>query len=1349
MKTRLLFFLTIVCISVVSLCAQNTLVEWNFDGKYEMTTDGSRIATPSEDGTFFALGDGKSTERFYQTYSDIQIADAGVLTAKGAGCYNSVQLSDCNNTATVRLYYAGQNNIADYSNAENHDNYFQFAFSTSGYQDITVEFSYAANSDSPTYLRLAYSTDNGASWIDGGENFERHANWWIFTPHSIELTGAKNKENVLVRLIGGNDATSANGAINMDYFRVSGDILSVPKEIRTVFESDFSDWTSVLSPLSTIPSYTGEILIDPTSNFFAGSPSESDQSGKYQAPCIVPYRTHYLALKKGAATTGKIGPIKNLRSFTFIEGNTGNSRGSTVSIIGKDEAVETPVLTQSINSYTGNAQGVEHTLDLVANNISYTNGSDKSGSSDFTFTDAQREEAYIIFNNWQPEEGADPNKDSYFFYMAIDAEVEITANQVSLTTAVSPANSGNIKQTPNGLEFDEGTSITLTAEPAFGYEFSKWLDDQGNELSANNPYSFDLDEDMNVVAEFVPKNIYSLQVNALGGNDYLVNISPKGELINGVLYYEEGAEIRLDATASIANNKLLTFTNWSDNSTEAVKVFTITENTQFTANYSAVDFIVGWDLHLDEPGGQRAADYKYDTENQGMLSIRKADGTTSTWLKKGISAGKYEGRYGAVNWRPIADKYYYEISFSTQGFSNVSVSAAMLYNYNAYSIQKVQYSVDGEEYFDLGNYSFVSAKTWYEESFNLPESVNGQSKVYVRFIPDYSSAIVGTESTNDGTAITDIYVIADSNEADDTVAPLLVSSIPENESEDITANGSVILTFDERVFAGNGNCSLNGEILEPVFTGKTVKFSYSGLAYNTPYTFTVPDGAILDKSGNAFEGCEITFTTMNKVQPSSRIYDLVVAADGSGDFLTVSEAIAYAPANRVSPYLIFIKEGIYNEHVEIPENKPYIHLIGQDVEKVTIADSRLSGDASGQINYHVSQGATVVVQAPNFFAENITFDNSWGVEKNAGPQALAMYSNNDRFVLNNCKLRSYQDTYLTSTKNIGDRHYLKNCFIEGAVDFIYGGGDVYFDECTLNIVRKSGGYIVAPSHKLGTAWGYVFMNNTITAPAPANETSVWLGRPWKDAPKAVYINTKAQVSIPAAGWHDNMGAIPAIFADYNTMDANGNPLDLSNRIEDYWYMDNGTKIEGKAKNFLTDEEAASYTVKNVLSGNDFWQPALLTEAVAAPVITGDEGTINWEHVPYAISYVIIKNGIVIDFVTDNTFTDEQGANADIYHVQAVNEYGGLSTISNKYIADYTGGSVIGNSESTLKIYANKGRIFVQNIDIPSKIQVYSLSGMLLKNFEVAENLDFSVLKGSYIVRVANAVNTKSVVLIVQ
>lgn len=140
-----------------------------------------------------------------------------------------------------------------------------------------------------------------------------------------------------------------------------------------------------------------------------------------------------------------------------------------------------------------------------------------------------------------------------------------------------------------------------------------------------------------------------------------------------------------------------------------------------------------------------------------------------------------------------------------------------------------------------------------------------------------------------------------------------------------------------------------------------------------------------------------------------------------------------------------------------------------------------------------------------------------------------------------------------------------------------------------------------------------------------------------------------------------MGGLPALWADYNTVDANGNPVDLSQRESYYYYTDSNTgqKVEKfNVKNYLTDEESAQYTIKNVCGGTDNWQPDLMCEACDAPEVKGENGVLTWDAVPYAICYVVTKNGVVASITTDTSF--DGYSDGDKWQVQAVNEYGGLS-----------------------------------------------------------------------------------------
>ena len=855
----------------------------------------------------------------------------------------------------------------------------------------------------------------------------------------------------------------------------------------------------------------------------------------------------------------------------------------------------------------------------------------------------------------------------------------------TLAVTAADAAAGTVSSNPAGTEFDEGTRITVTATENFGYHFAAWVDETGTTVSADNPYSFEISKNTTLTATYTKNNVYALNLELEGGaNANLVQFAPEGNVVDGVHYYEEGTDVRLTAL----DNRILTFTNWEDSSTDPERDVKMDGEKNLTATFSAEDYIVGWDLYNDNPTSERAADYKDETENAGLLSLRNEAGNTSTWLANGVAKGQMNGKYAARVWRPLADRYYFEISFSTKGYENIRLSAAVGDDFNAHETVYAQVSLDGTNYTTFGTYH-LPYRAWDSEEFELPDSVAGQDLIRIRFMPDWSSQLVGSESENDGLAVAEIFVLADKDIVNDNEAPGIVSTLPKNGAEGVTANGSVILTFDEKVAAGSngGKATLDGREIEPAVSGKTVVYRYTGLKYATKYTFSLPSGAIEDRSGNAFEGIELEFTTMERQQPEARVYDAVVDQDGTGDYLTVQAAIDAAPENRIRPWLIFIKEGTYKEHVNIPENKPYLHFTGQSRDKVKITDDKLSG---GDNALPVDDGATFVARSSDLYFEGISFENSYGVEKNDGPQALALNTKNDRVVFNNCGMYSYQDTWITPSES-SCRGYVKNCFIEGAVDFIYNNGDYFFDGCTLNIVRKDGGYIVAPSHDAGSKWGYVFMNNTITAPGVPSETSVWLGRPWHNRPKTVFINTRAEVTIPAAGWFDHMGGIPAVFADYNTMDADGNPVDLTHRRSEYWYVgDSGDTIRGTAKNRLTDEEAAQYTIENVLRGTDSWQPELLTEPCAAPVpvISEEKKEITWEAVPYAICYVITKDGKVEGFTTNTWCTYDEGS---VYSLQAVNEYGGLSRAA-VATSEPTGiGSVEADGELTVKgIYTADG-----------------------------------------------------------
>ncbi|MDR0833237.1 MAG: Ig-like domain-containing protein [Candidatus Symbiothrix sp.] len=999
----------------------------------------------------------------------------------------------------------------------------------------------------------------------------------------------------------------------------------------------------------------------------------------------------FLMAAKSATPYIELSPLASITKVEFIHAATGGSRGYQ---LWKKSATDADWVSVS-NAYANPAQGSLVTVNINEENVA------------------------LKFTNLTN------NQNAYLFDLRIYGNYVSTAPQANLTTSVNIEGAGTINRSKNSDTYDVGTELTLTATANFGYRFVKWTDGEGGTLATNAEYTVILDADKTIIAVFEQLTTYSLQLTIAGSQWGEVQLSP--EPVGGK--YPAGTIV----TATVIPNAVTSFSFWETGGSELSRQVQVNEDTELTATFDELSFIVGWNFKVQEPRGNRSADFFAKTDNKGIMNQLKPDGSPVNWL---ANTGSFSPSYPCIRkWTAEADflteQRYYQASFSTTGYTNIEVKSLVGGNYQVYTKQMMQYSLDGNEFKNLITVDIADAHnaTWVDCNATLPTEAEGLEKVYIRWIADTASPIKGTG--NDGTALTNIFVFADKVIVNDTDAPVFISSNPAEGSSTASANGSIVLTFNEKVQAVAGkNITLNGEELTGVYGSKTATFKYTKLAYNTEYTFIVPEGALTDLSGNPFAGITIKFRTMNRPAPIAKVFDAIVASDGTGDYTGVQAAIDAAPTNASSPYLIYIKDGNYTGHVEIPANKPFIHLTGQSKDGVIIADNRLSGDAGdGTPVYHVSLGATVVVNATDVYFENITFENTWGYEKQAGPQALAINTNNDRIIFKNCAMRSYQDTWITSTRGVNDRHYLQNCRIEGAVDYIYGGGNVFLDACTLYNTRLSGGYIVAPSHQTGTDWGYVFSNCTLDGPSGV---ITYLGRPWKNAPKAIFLNAVCKVDVYASGWYYKMGAIPAIFADYGTMDKNGNPLDLSQRIEDYEYDDNGTTIRGKAKKSLTDEEASQYTLQNVMRGTDDWDPLATTEATETPIVAIDQTILSWASVDYAICYVVLQNGKAVGFTTENQYTITD--NSALYAVQAVAASGALSERSN----NVSGTTAIKTTAApNVTYYSRDGRVYINHLPNDALIEVFNFLGQKITQVRPEASTYSLELNGTSIVRVVS------------
>lgn len=292
---------------------------------------------------------------------------------------------------------------------------------------------------------------------------------------------------------------------------------------------------------------------------------------------------------------------------------------------------------------------------------------------------------------------------------------------------------------------------------------------------------------------------------------------------------------------------------------------------------------------------------------------------------------------------------------------------------------------------------------------------------------------------------------------------------------------------------------------------------------------------------------------------------IVVAQDGSGQFTNVQAAIMSMPMGyATNPVIIYIKRGTYKEQLYIQREKRFFHLRGENPE-TTILTFDLHANLPGPDGKPIGTFRTpsTYIDADDFTAENLTFANS------AGPvgQALAIRVDGDRAVFRNCLFLGWQDTVLVNR----GRHYFEDCYIEGHVDFIFGGATCWFERCKIHCLRD--GYITAASTPDTNEFGYVFHRCEITG-APGVET--YLGRPWRDFAAVAFLNTEMSEVVRPIAWHN--WSRPE--------------REKTTRYVEFGSTGAGARSEQRVKwaKTLSAEEAEQITVEKVLGGYDNWNP---------------------------------------------------------------------------------------------------------------------------------------------------------------
>ena len=449
---------------------------------------------------------------------------------------------------------------------------------------------------------------------------------------------------------------------------------------------------------------------------------------------------------------------------------------------------------------------------------------------------------------------------------------------------------------------------------------------------------------------------------------------------------------------------------------------------------------------------------------------------------------------------------------------------------------------------------------------------------------------------------------------------------------------------------------------------------------------------------------------------------VVVAKDGSGNFTTVQAAIDAAPTNSSTPYIIYIKNGIYKEKIVIESNKTFIHLIGESAANTILTYDDYSGKAMpGGGTFGTSNSASVHVKGADFMAMNITFENTTG----DNPQALAINVQAERAAFKNCRFLGGQDTVLTNGS--GNKQYYKGCYIDGVVDFIFGDARAVFDDCIVYAKSRQdglgGSYITAANTKSDQTYGYVFRNCIL--PSNTGFTQYVLGRPWQNssssnprsAPKVVFLNTvMGDNQVKPEGWSIwDAGTVTSeiYYGEYKSKKYNGTLVDVSQRVA--WSFQ------------LSDAEANAYTNANLFES---WNPCVITSGFCdniTPEIAvsnfkakknGSTSDISW-NISWAmtgIKYELFRSSDNISFEKINEQTAADDININFSYSEAVpppgkTYYYYLVASKNGFNPHQTATVEVSSTE-TITVTGTLSD-FLQGLGTPSGLQAYSVSGVNL------------------------------------
>ena len=370
----------------------------------------------------------------------------------------------------------------------------------------------------------------------------------------------------------------------------------------------------------------------------------------------------------------------------------------------------------------------------------------------------------------------------------------------------------------------------------------------------------------------------------------------------------------------------------------------------------------------------------------------------------------------------------------------------------------------------------------------------------------------------------------------------------------------------------------------------------------------------------------------------------VKAGDAQGFMTALEIANGNNAAANATRTFIFLPNGTYDlgDKCLTTISGNNISIIGESMDNTIIVNNP---EVEG-----IGVTATLFNTSTGLYMQDLTLKNAYPFDKSTG-RAVCLQDKGTQTICKNVKMLSYQDTYY-SNNNKG-QYYFENSAIHGIVDFICGGGDVFFNKCTLTLEPGKGSYITAP-YTDGSDYGYVFDGCKIVGSATDSFT---FGRSWGGTAKCAFLNTildkNAAANIASTRWTTGgMNVVAKNFFEYNTVDENGKVISPAENIVKF----TKDKEVSEYNTIITAEKAAEFSLDKVFTN---WKPADLAAQKSATAATESNGKLAWEG--DAQMYIVLKDGNFFAMTAEKSL--DIAGTTGTWSVRAANEMGGFGKMT--------------------------------------------------------------------------------------